>query len=111
MATLADLRREKLERALPLLTQRLQLPGVKRILLFGSLATGQVGPGSDIDLIVVREDRRRFMERLEEVYRAIAEVGVAADVVVYTPEEMEELTRTRPFIQQALREGRTLYEA
>ena len=106
----AQERKQRLEAALPELVSRLRLPGVRRIVLFGSLARGNVGKRSDIDLIIERDDTRRFLDRLSEVYERIADLGLPVDALVYTREELQELAESRPFIRRALEEGRVLYE-
>jgi predicted nucleotidyltransferase len=101
---LKKLERE-LERIIPVLIQN----GVKKIILFGSLAKGNIHKGSDIDLIIVKETNKRFMDRLEEVYALICP-KVAMDIFVYTPEEFERMAREEGFVSTALREGKVLYE-
>jgi len=101
-------RKEELEAELRKIVSRLrQDRNVKLILLFGSLARGEVGEGSDLDLIVVKETEKKFLDRLEEFYR---EAGIAMDILVYTPGEFEEM-RNRNFIKKAIEEGIILYEA
>jgi predicted nucleotidyltransferase len=82
-------------------------PSVRLVLLFGSLARGDARDHSDIDLIVVKETEKRFLDRLDEFYDDARE---AMDVLVYTPQEFEEM-KQRPFVKMALKEGRILYEA
>jgi uncharacterized protein len=82
-------------------------PSVRLVLLFGSLARGDARDHSDIDLIVVKETDKRFLDRLDEFYDDARE---AMDVLVYTPQEFEEM-KQRPFVKMALKEGRILYEA
>jgi uncharacterized protein len=82
-------------------------PSVRLVLLFGSLARGDARDHSDIDLIVVKETDKRFLDRLDEFYDDARE---AMDVLVYTPQEFEEM-KQRPFVKMALLEGRILYEA
>ncbi len=82
---------------------------VERIILFGSLASGSVSSASDLDLIVVERTEKRFLDRLDDIYSAVRP-RVAADILVYTPEEIERLKETSGFVRQALREGRVLYE-
>lgn len=82
-------------------------PSVCLVLLFGSLARGDARDHSDIDLIVVKETEKRFLDRLDEFYDDARE---AMDVLVYTPQEFEEM-KQRPFVKRALKEGRILYEA
>jgi predicted nucleotidyltransferase len=82
----------------------------QRILLFGSLATGDVDEWSDVDLVIVKETSQRFLDRIREVLELLhPRVGV--DILVYTPEEFDRLTRERAFIQQEIVEkGRLLHE-
>ncbi len=82
-------------------------PSVRLVLLFGSLARGDARDHSDIDLIVVKETEKRFLDRLDEFYDDARE---AMDVLVYTPQEFEEMMQ-RPFVKRALKEGKILYEA
>jgi predicted nucleotidyltransferase len=72
-------------------------PSVRLVLLFGSLARGDARDHSDIDLIVVKETEKRFLDRLDEFYDDARE---AMDVLVYTPQEFEQM-RKRPFVKMA----------
>jgi predicted nucleotidyltransferase len=80
---------------------------VRLVLLFGSMARGEARDQSDIDLIVVKETDLKFLDRLDEFYDDARE---AMDVLVYTPQEFEEM-KERPFVKRALQEGIVLYEA
>jgi len=82
-------------------------PSVRLVLLFGSMARGDARDHSDIDLIVVKDTEKRFLDRLDEFYDDARE---AMDILVYTPQEFEEM-KERPFVKRALREGMILYEA
>lgn len=100
--------RARLEAALPRIVEQLAAIGAKKIVLFGSLVRGDVARSSDIDLIVVLDLPGRFMDRLTRVYEAL-DVDVGVDALVYTSQELAELSASRPFLQRALREGRLLY--
>lgn len=82
----------------------------ERILLFGSMASGNIGPWSDIDLVIVKETSRRFLDRTRDVMELLRpEVGV--DILVYTPEEFEQLKRDRRFVRDEIVEkGKVLYQ-
>jgi predicted nucleotidyltransferase len=82
----------------------------QRISLFGSLASGEVDEWSDVDIVIVKETSLRFLDRIREVLELLhPRVGV--DILVYTPEEFDRLTRERAFIQQEIVEkGRLLHE-
>ncbi len=79
------------------------------MLVFGSFARGRVRRESDLDMIAVMESHLPFVKRLDELYGEIAP-RVGLDLLVYTPEEWEEMQR-RPFVRQALAEGRVLHAA
>lgn len=82
------------------------------IILFGSAARGQMGPNSDVDLLVIkagRFDRRKLAQR---IYLDMEGAGEAVDIVVVTPEDVERY-RDTPWlvIAPALKEGRVVYAA
>ena len=86
--------------------------GVSRAILFGSFARGEPSPRSDLDLILVQETEKRFLERYDGL---LLELGKMVpdrdlDVLIYTAEEIERI-KDRPFVATALREGRVIYES
>ncbi len=101
-------RKAQLEAELGRIVDVLIEQGASKIVLFGSLARGNVRSYSDIDLIVVKETNKRFLDRLDDAYRAIAP-GVGLDLLIYTPEEFETLKEKNPFVRNALAEGKMLY--
>ena len=83
-----------------------------RIILFGSGARGELGPGSDIDLLVVKTDVAHRGRLAENIYMALAGVGAAVDVIVVTPEDIARFKdRVGTIIRPALRDGREIYAA
>lgn len=81
------------------------------IILFGSMALGEEGPDSDIDLLVVFEqvamsDRRALMRRVRGAIRTFAPV----DIVIA---DVAEIAVDRDAVGSAvfwpLREGRSVY--
>ncbi len=86
----------------------------EKVILFGSHATGQPSPDSDIDLLVIKETSRRFLDRLDEVRRltAGAHPHVPLDAIVLTPKEVEErLSVGDQFIAGIVAGGELLYAA
>jgi len=82
----------------------------EKIILFGSAARGEMGPNSDLDLLVVKSGahRRRLAQ---EIYMNLFGVGQAVDVVVVTPEDIERYRDAIGLIiEPALREGKVVYE-
>ena len=83
--------------------------GARKVILFGSLARDEAGQFSDLDLLIVWDLAQPFVQRCAHVYRLLRP-RVAADILVYTSEEMETMG-DRPLVRQALNEGKVLYEA
>lgn len=100
--------RKELDEELSRIMKRLKGDdSIKQVILFGSLARGDLHEGSDIDLIVVKNTGEKFLDRLDEFY---LDASVPLDILVYTPEEFEGM-KERPFVKKALKEGRILHEA
>ncbi|MCD6401738.1 MAG: nucleotidyltransferase domain-containing protein, partial [Anaerolineales bacterium] len=83
----------------------------EKIILFGSVARGDIGPDSDIDLLVVKRiDKRRQLAK--QIYKALIGVGRAVDIIVVTPEDIEKYKDSRALvIAPAIREGKVIYAA
>ena len=97
----------ELRRYLPLLRDQYQ---PERVILFGSLATGETWEWSDIDLVIVKETTQRFLDRIKEVLRLL-QPRVGVDILVYTPQEFEHLSRERAFVRTEIQsKGKVLYE-
>src|SRR5260221_150298 len=88
----------------------LSTTGVKKALLFGSYARGTADAISDIDLALIEETSRPFVER-GLAHLALFKMGLGVDLLVYTPKEYNELkVRNNPLIAQIESEGITIYE-
>ena len=97
--------REELER----ITTALAAAGALRVIVHGSVARGDVGPDSDLDLLViVPDDGRPFAERLARLYAA-ASPRLPCDILPYSEPEVEALRRVSEAVDRAVREGRTVY--
>jgi predicted nucleotidyltransferase len=100
-----------MEAALDALVQALQRYQPQRIILFGSAARGEADADSDLDVLVIKDTPEPFVQRLEAMAR-LCPSGVHADILVYTPEEIQRMIEDgNPFVLRALKEGRVLYEA
>ena len=83
-----------------------------RVVLFGSAARGEAGPESDVDVLVVMPDGAHRLNTAQAVYRNLAGVKVAVDVVVATEGDMSDYKDSPGLIyREALRDGRVLYAA
>lgn len=84
-----------------------------RIVLFGSRAVGTHRAESDVDLLVVQQSTEPRYKRALPIYAALADLPmeVEADVIVYTPEEIQAWSgASAAFVTTALRDGTALYE-
>jgi len=98
---------QELDRYVSLLIQH---DDPEKIIVFGSLASGEVHSWSDIDLVVIKQTDLPFFQRLQEV-RHLLHPRVGTDILVYTPEEFEQLSQRRLFFQEEiLDKGVVVYE-
>lgn len=103
--------RERLDRALAaVIDQIVQELDPERIIVFGSMARGDIHADSDLDLLIVKETDQPFLQRIDEVL-AVLRTDVPVEPLVYTSAELERLREEgRDFIETILEEGRVVYE-
>jgi predicted nucleotidyltransferase len=83
----------------------------EKIILFGSLARGDIHEDSDIDLIIVKDTDARYGERIKALTPLILDRLVGADIIVYSLEEYENAReRGSSFLKEAEEDGLVLYE-
>ena len=77
---------------------------VLEVSLFGSLARGNYAPGSDADIyILLKNDPRRFVDRIPEFLEQFCGVALPVEVFPYTTEEIKRMS-DRGFIKTILEE-------
>jgi predicted nucleotidyltransferase len=82
----------------------------EQVILFGSMARGDVEEWSDLDLLIVKETTESFLDRSVRV-ALLCRSTVGVDYLVYTPSELAQMIeRGNPFILNALQEGLILYD-
>ena len=83
-----------------------------KIILFGSVARGEMGPDSDVDVLVVMPNgvhRRRTAQHLHIETRGIP---LPVDILVATPEDLERHKSNIGLIYyRILEEGKEIYAA
>ena len=87
----------------------------EKVILFGSQATGTSTEASDYDFLFVKSEpfgetgsRRKEAGKLGW---ALSGLGIAADVLIYSPEEIEQRRHWQNgVVADALSEGKVLYE-
>jgi predicted nucleotidyltransferase len=83
-----------------------------RVILFGSAARGEMGPDSDIDLLVIMPDGIHRRQAMEELHRLFIGLPFPVDVVVSTPSDLRRRQHSPGFVYaSALRDGKELYAA
>ena len=95
---------QELKRIVPLLIKI----GAKKIILFGSLADERVKKTSDIDLFVIMDTEKDFMDRIEEIYK-VCKPRVAVDFFVYTPEEIRSGKVSPLLLKEVTTKGKVIY--
>ncbi len=81
-----------------------------KIILFGSAARGEMGPDSDVDVLVVMPNGIHRRRTAQHLYREIRGLGVPFDILVTTPEMLEKSKNNIGLIYQTiLREGKDVY--
>jgi len=82
-----------------------------KIILFGSHARGNVGPDSDVDLLVVMPVDGSKFHKTVEIRGALHDIDAPKDVIVTTPADFAWRSKAVGTIEYpAAREGKVLYE-
>src|SRR2546428_387980 len=79
---------------LDVLAQRLRphLKGARRAIVFGSVARGEADDASDLDLVIVADTQRPFLERHRD-FAGLWDVWPRLDLLVYTAAELQQIDR------------------
>ena len=82
----------------------------EQVILFGSYARGDATEKSDVDLLIIAESDLPRFKRSRELYKLLKPHPFAMDIIVYTPQEIENGKKTDvSFVSTVLKEGKTLY--
>ena len=83
----------------------------EKVVLFGSRARGDARADSDVDLLVIVQSEEPRYRRAAPLYGLLSDILIQMDILVYSPEEVEEWREVRQaFVTTAVREGTVLYE-
>jgi len=109
MATSTTIEQQILDRVVARIVETVQ---PRRIILFGSAARGQMGPHSDLDLLIVMPDGVHRRRTAQAIYLGLSGLGIAKDVVVVTEGDVRAYGDNPSLVLfPALREGREIYRA
>lgn len=99
------------ERVREMVRRLVEAVGPDRVIMFGSRARGEAGKDSDVDLMIVAPSDLPAWQRTMPLYSLLGGLGLAKDLLWWTPEEVEDWREVRSHvISRALREGKVLYE-
>jgi predicted nucleotidyltransferase len=82
-----------------------------RVILFGSMSRGTNDVYSDIDLLIVSDERSQSKQIVEQVRQFAHELALRADVLVYSNQELDQAcSNPYSFLSGVRREGRIVYQ-
>lgn len=82
----------------------------RKVILFGSHATGDPRPDSDVDFLVIADSRLPRHKRSRSLYALFHPYPFPMDILVYTPEEVEkQLADPNSFVTTVLTQGTEVY--
>lgn len=93
-------RRQQLEAEFLRIAGSMRQLGAERFWLAGDLARGEVGPDSELELLIVHETELPFHRR-SDFFQAHLRPQVGTTFIVYTPDEFIELCETDRVIFEA----------
>lgn len=85
----------------------------KRIILFGSYATGQAHEGSDLDFLVIKETIKDYEEEIVDLELALLPLGISKDILLASTKDIREWGssgRQWSFVL-GVEEGRVVYDS
>jgi predicted nucleotidyltransferase len=85
--------------------------GASRVILYGSVARGDDGPDSDIDLLVVMPIVGRRHDTSVRVLNELRDLPVPVDITVVDPAHLDEEASVPGVVRVAMSEGRVLVAA
>ena len=86
--------------------------GPRKVILFGSYAYGEPNEDSDIDLLIIKNTKKRPIDRWLEVKKLLRGrvLRLSVSPLVYTEEEIEDRIAMRDFfVKEILERGELLY--
>ncbi len=83
---------------------------IRKVILFGSYARGDVSRRSDMDLAVIMDTDKRFFDRYDLCQELYELFDAGLDIFPYTEEEFSRISH-RPFIKTIIKEGVVVYES
>ncbi len=102
-------RNTRLHTSLDSIVSQLKGLGALKVILFGSLARGDIDVYSDLDLLVIMPSTMSGKEWMKLVYGSV-EREIASDIIVYNLKEFREMLPINSFLRKIVNTGRVVYE-
>lgn len=83
---------------------------IRKVILFGSFARRDASRKSDMDLVVIMDTDKRFLDRYDLCDQLYEYFDTGLDILPYTEKEFSSISH-RPFIKSILKEGIVVYES
>ncbi len=81
------------------------------IVLYGSLARGDYGMESDIDLLLILKDKKLIEKAYEIGYNVDIKNNSVTSILIYSPEEIRKnIELGSPFAKDVITEGKIIYD-
>jgi predicted nucleotidyltransferase len=99
----------ELARILPIIIAKYR---PEKIILFGSLATGEVHEWSDIDLVIIKRTELNYFDRLFQ-FKRLVRSKLATDIFIYQPEEFAARVAENDYfmVDEVLEKGKVIYDS
>ncbi|MBU2579081.1 nucleotidyltransferase domain-containing protein [Patescibacteria group bacterium] len=81
-----------------------------KIYLFGSFVWGNFTEDSDVDFLIIKNSKKRKLDRISDVDKILSDREIPVDVLVYNPREIKErMELGDSFIEDVLDKGKLVY--
>jgi predicted nucleotidyltransferase len=82
----------------------------KKIIVFGSYARGDVHQGSDLDLVIIKNTKDKFLRRMDRIID-LCDGEITVEPLIYTEAEFKKmLNEGNDFLETVSKEGKVVYE-
>lgn len=82
----------------------------KKIIVFGSYARGDIHQGSDLDLVIIKNTKEKFLRRMDRVLN-LCDGEIAVEPLIYTETEFKKMLKEgNDFLETVSKEGKVVYE-
>ena len=83
---------------------------LKKIIVFGSYARGDIHQGSDLDLVIIKNTKEKFLKRMERVLD-LCHGEIAVEPLIYTEAEFKKMINEgNKFSETVVDEDKAVYE-